>query len=263
MNRVPTGARAVHPPQAAESEEHQVVLWAEDGRLLLAGEPTAVDTFLDTFEPARRLDVGSIRGVADGLAVLSAAQGIRTTGARYVQLSKDSLAKLDSYGPQHDGAGWLYGFVRDSSGRFAGNLKGTPVKLAGSRALSVQLAMATAALALAMQETNEAVEKIAADVDELRQLAEAAEIGNVAGLYRVLANARTQVDETASIGQATWDAIAVNEVPPSAAHCGTCHWTATLASAPARRSDWSVSKPWPAHFGCCCSQSSVVCCTGH
>jgi len=34
----------------------------------------------------------------------------------------------------------------------------------------------------------------------------------VAGLYRVLANARTQVDETGSISQATWDAIAVHEV---------------------------------------------------
>ncbi|MCA1677108.1 MAG: hypothetical protein LC799_34650, partial [Actinobacteria bacterium] len=165
-----------------------------------------------TLEPARCLDVGSLRGVADGLAALSAVQGIRTTGGRYVELSKDSWTKLMQRGPQPDGSGGFYGFVRNSNGQFAGNLKGKPVTLAGSRALSLQLAMATAALALAIQETHDVVEDMAADVGDLRQLAEAAEIGNVAGLYRVLANARTQVDETGAISQATWDAIAVHEV---------------------------------------------------
>lgn len=198
-------------PDPEDSSE--VVVWGEEGRLLLAGEPTAVDTFLETFEPARSLDVGALRGLADGVAALSAAHGIKPTGgARYVELTKDSAAKLAEYGPQHDSAGAVYGFVRNHSGQFAGNLKGRQVTLAGSRMASVQLAVAAAALRLAIQETQNAVEDVAADVDELRQLAEAAEIGNVAGLYRILANAREQVDEAGVISQATWDAIAVHEV---------------------------------------------------
>lgn len=84
--------------------------------------------------------------------------------------------------------------------------------LTGTRALSLQVALASAALRLALQENQAAVEDLAADVTELHQLAGAAEIGNVAGLYRVLANARAQVDETGSISQATWYAIAVHEV---------------------------------------------------
>lgn len=195
--------------QAADSE---VVVWGEDGRLLLAGEPSAVDTFLETFEPARSLGAGALRGVADGVAALSAARGIATTGARYVELTKDSAAKLAEYGPQRDKPGAVYGFVRDRSGQFAGNLKVQQVTLAGTRAVPLQLAIAQAAIRLAIQETQDAVEEVAADVDELRQFAEAAEIGNVAGLYRILANAREQVDDTGTISQATWDAIAVHEV---------------------------------------------------
>ncbi len=189
-----------------------VVAWAEDGRLLLAGEPAAVDSFLGMIEAPRGLDVASLRGMADGLAALTAAHGVAATGARYVELSGDSVAKLARYGHQLDGAGGFYGFVRTAGGQFAGNLSMRSATLAGGRALSVQVAMATAALRLALQETHTAVEEVAADVGELRQLAEAAEIGNVAGLYRVLANARTQVDETGSISRTTWDAIAVHEV---------------------------------------------------
>ncbi len=197
------------PHQDAASD---VVVWAEDGRLLLAGEPAAVDSFLDTIDAPRRLDVAALKGAADGLAALSAAHGIRTTGACYVQLSAESAVKLARYGAQSDGAGGIYGFVRNASGQFAGNLRLKPVALAGTRALSVQVTMAVAAIRFALQETQDAVEEVAADVGELCQLAEAAEIGNVAGLYRVLANARTQADETGSISQATWDAIAVHEV---------------------------------------------------
>lgn len=195
-----------------DPEGNEVVVWGENGRLLVTGQATAVDAFLETFEPARSLDVGAARGVADGAAALSAVHGISSAGARYVELTGDSAAKLAQYGAQRDSAGAIYGFVRDSSGKFAGNLKGNPVSLAGSRATSVQFAVAAAALRLAIQETQDAVEDVAADVDQLRRLTEAAEIGNVAGLYRILANARRQVDQTGVISQATWDAIAVHEV---------------------------------------------------
>lgn len=106
-------------PQEVESE---VVVWGEDGRLLLAGEPAAVDTFLATFQPLRSLDVGALRGAADGVAALAAVQGVATTGGRYVELAKESADKLARYGPQVDRGGAVYGFVRSSSGQFAGNL---------------------------------------------------------------------------------------------------------------------------------------------
>ena len=121
---------------------------------LLAGEPTAVDSFLETIDAPRRLDLAALRGTADGLAALAAAHGVATTGARYVELSADSAAKLAQYGRQLDGAGGFYGFVRNASGQFVGNLTMKPAALVGSRALSLQVTMAMAAMRLALQETH-------------------------------------------------------------------------------------------------------------
>ena len=75
-----------------------------------------------------------------------------------------------------------------------------------------QTAMALAALRLAIQEMQEAVEAVARDVADLRRIAETAEIGNLAGVYRVLANAAVRWTRAGSITQATWDSIAPHEV---------------------------------------------------
>lgn len=193
-------------------EASEVVVWAEDGRLLVAGERGSVDAFLGTFDATKQLDISDLRIAADWLAAATSALGVAKSGGRYVEVSKETWKQLQQGRLQSAGGGWLWGFARDASGKFAGNAKFRAASLAGTRGLSLQLAVATAALRLAMQEGNDAVEAVAEDVEILRKHAEAAEIGNLAGLYRVLANARKQADDTGSVSQATWDAIAAHEV---------------------------------------------------
>lgn len=84
--------------------------------------------------------------------------------------------------------------------------------LAGEQALAVQSAAAMMALRVAVEQVQRQVEEIARDVDDLKRMAESVDIGNIAGLYRILANARDEVDAHGRISRATWDAIAPHEV---------------------------------------------------
>jgi hypothetical protein len=158
------------------------------------------------------LDISTLRAAADGAAALATVAGEPKNDVQYYELVGQGKELMKDLSGERDASGALMTQVRGPSGRYVGNLKLKEVAFTGARATSVQLAVATAALRLAIEETKNAIEEVAADVDELRRLAEAAEIGNIAGLYRVLANAREQVDEDGTISQATWDSIAAHEV---------------------------------------------------
>lgn len=149
---------------------------------------------------------------ADGLAALASVHGVAKSGGRYVELSKESWQWFQQRRLESAGGKWVYGFTRGAGGKFAGNATMRQSALSGSRALSMQSTAIGLAIRLAIQEATNAVEAVAADVEDLRAHAEAAEIGNIAGLYRVLANARKQADDTGRISQATWDAISTHEV---------------------------------------------------
>lgn len=196
------------PVPAAGAE---LVVWSEDGRFLVTGVPGAVDRFVATLEPERELRIASAGPIADGLAALSTGAGMvgRIDGRRYVEVSAKHWDTLKRQGvPDHNGA--YMPMIRGGGGKFVEQVRMRPV---GSLANGMpQTAIALAALRLAIQEMQEAVEAVARDVADLRRIAETAEIGNLAGVYRVLANARSQVDETGSITQATWDSIAPHEV---------------------------------------------------
>lgn len=196
------------PVPAAGAE---LVVWAEDGRFLVSGQPGAVDRFVATLQPEREMVVSAAGPVADGLAALSAGAGMvgRFDGRRYVEVSAKHWETLKRQGvPDRNGA--YMPMIRGGGGKFVEQVRMRPV---GSLATGMpQTAVALAALRLAIQEMQEAVEAVARDVADLRRIAETAEIGNLAGVYRVLANARAQVDQAGAITQATWDAIAPHEV---------------------------------------------------
>lgn len=103
------------PDRATQGGSSEVLVWAQDGQLLLAGEPTAVDSFLDTIDAPSRMDVSTLSSAADALAALTAAGGVAHAGGRYVTLTAESAAELAKYGPQQAGGGAIYGFVRDAA----------------------------------------------------------------------------------------------------------------------------------------------------
>lgn len=197
--------------EADPAEGDEVMVWSEQGRLLLAGEPDSIDRYLEQIKPQAQLDVGKLKNVADGVAMLAGARGTASAGSRYVQLTPESWKKLTARGTVPDRAGAYHMFVR-KDGKFAGNLRWKPAPMSATRAVSLQTAAMSAALRLAIQDVQSQVEEVAHDVADLKRIAESAEVGNLAGLYRILANARDEVDAHGSMSQATWDAIAAHEV---------------------------------------------------
>ncbi|MEJ2888837.1 hypothetical protein [Actinomycetospora aeridis] len=189
--------------------EGEVVAWAEDGRFLITGDEGAVDRFVAELEPRRRMSVTDFRPAADAVAVLSAVIGAKQAAAALVQVDPVKWAQLLQRGVP-DGTGAFLPTVRDAKGLFMHNMRLRPIS--GLQAANMQGTLVMLALRLAIEEVKRAVERIAADVDDLKRTAEASAIGDLAGLYRVLANARKQADDTGSIPQAGWDAVAPHEV---------------------------------------------------
>lgn len=198
------------PMKIAEGE---VVAWAEDGRFLITGEQGAVDRFVAELEPLRHLSVTDFRPAVDALAALGAVIGLTRATGTIVQVDGVKWGQLLQRGVP-DGTGAFLPTLRDTQGRFQHNLRLRPVT--GLARPDIQAVLMQAAIHMALREIREAVEKIAAeigaDVADLKRMAEAAHIGDLAGLYRVLANARKHADDTGTVSQTTWDAIAPHEV---------------------------------------------------
>jgi hypothetical protein len=196
-----------------------VVVWSEDGRFLVTGEQGAVDRFVEHLAPERQLRVGAVGPVSDAMAAMAGASGLATRLAsqhgdqakRYVEVSAKQWELLKRQG-MPDAKGTYSPMLRGSGNKITEHVRYKPVGGLNPAMANPTTAVALAALRMAIEELQESVDAIAADVSDLRRIAETAEIGNLAGIYRVLANARAQADATGTIPQATWDSVAPHEV---------------------------------------------------
>lgn len=204
---------AITEPVPTASED--LVVWSEDGRFLVTGEPGAVDRFVERLAPERQLHIGSVGPVADTLGMLLVAGGLATShgdqAKRYVEVSAKQWELLQRHGVP-DAAGTYSPMIRDSGGKILEHTRFKPVGGVNPAMANPSTAVALAALRMAIEELQESVDAIAADVSDLRRIAETAEVGNLAGIYRVLANARAQADATGTMPQTTWDSVAPHEV---------------------------------------------------
>ncbi|GLZ49473.1 hypothetical protein Acsp06_56580 [Actinomycetospora sp. NBRC 106375] len=192
---------------ADSSATTDVTAWAEDGRLLVAGEQAAVDAFIAELAPDRELDLRPYRALSEGVGSL----GQSRTGEmakRYVELGAERWKEVASSGGV---SSELRVVARDAkTGKFVANVPAPSLKAVAKVQPEVMIALA--AIEMALQSLTETVEEIASNVEDLKRIAETVEIGNLAGLYRVLANARTQVDRTGTISRTTWESLATHEV---------------------------------------------------
>lgn len=111
-----------------------------------------------------------------------------------------------------NGQGWFSPMLRGSGQKIVEHVGLKPVLTGPGSPMAAATLVTIAAVRLAIEEVQDSVEELSRDIADLRRVVEAADIGNLAGVYRVLANARVQVDEAGGINQATWDAIAPHEV---------------------------------------------------
>lgn len=193
----------------------EVLVWSEEGRFLITGEPGAVDDFVNRLEPERRMRISDVGPLADGLAGFAALYGVAqqaaSAGKVYAEIKPEHWAALVKSGFVN-ADGWFSPMLRGRGQKIAEHVGLKPVLAGPGAPMAAATLVAIAAVRLAIEEVQDSVEELSRDVADLRRIVEAADVGNLAGVYRVLANARVQADRAGEINQATWDAIAPHEV---------------------------------------------------
>ena len=104
-------------------------------------------------------------------------------------------------------AGFFQGAVRGAHGQFAGTLDFQTVSLAASQAAALQLAAATIALRVAVEDVQQAVAKVEGKVDELLARARANDVGPVVAHHAVLAEMTATLDREGSLPSTDWDTV--------------------------------------------------------
>lgn len=197
-------------PMSADDRDRQVALHLEDDVLLVTGREDVVASYLaQLFEHAGRDAVAprdrSVGAAAGGL--LASAVGIAGTHGEYVRFSPGSMDLLRQHGPIPAGDGFFHMFVKDGP-QFAGNMRWEPAQLAGEHALALQSMGATAALMVAIQDVQKAVERVEDKVDDVLVLAQAQQVGDVLGRYRFLEERVDCAARDGILSQTDWDAVA-------------------------------------------------------
>lgn len=195
-------------PNADEATDHtEVVAWAQDGRLVVVGEPTSVDVFVADLKPERSLDLAPLKALSSSVALLDRSGAIEPV-KRYVELGAQRWRQI---APAGSTTSELRLVTRSTAtGRFVANNPAGALKTVASA--QPQVLIALAAIQMALKSLTEAVEEIAENVEDLKRIAETTEVGNLAGLYRVLHAARRQVDHDGTLPRTTWESIAPHEV---------------------------------------------------
>jgi len=136
--------------------------------MLVTGEQGAVAAYTAQLrseadrwgQPVTMSEVSDVGAAATALASVAASAG------SYVQLSQRSMKLLAEHkmipGQTVD---FFQGVVRGAHGRFAGALEFHPVRLAASQAAALQLAAATVALRVAVEDVQQAVARVEGKVD--------------------------------------------------------------------------------------------------
>jgi hypothetical protein len=178
--------------------------------VLVTGEQSAVSAYTAQLRnlASKWGQPVTVSEVADVGAAAAAVTSFAASSGSYIQLSQRSMELLR----QHQmipgqTAGFFQGAVRGAQGRFAGTLEFQPVSLAASQAAALQLAAATIALRVAVENVQQAVERVEGKVDELLARARANDIGPVVAHHAVLAEMTATLDREGSLPSTDWDTV--------------------------------------------------------
>jgi hypothetical protein len=150
----------------------------------------------------------SVSNVSDIGAAATALTSIAVSSGSYVQLSQRSMKLLAEHKMiPGQTADFFQGAVRGAHGRFAGALEFQPVRLAASQAAALQLAAATIALRVAVENVEQAVARVEGKVDELLARARANDIGPVVAHHVVLSEMTETLDREGTLPRTDWDTV--------------------------------------------------------
>jgi hypothetical protein len=192
------------------AEGQALTLAMGDAGLLVVGDPQAVSTYTQRLR-RRATELGeplSVSDVADIAAASAAVTSVAASAGSYVELSQRGIELLS----QHQlipgqTSGFYQGAVRGAHGQFAGTLEFRTLSLAANQAAALQLAAATVALRLAVENVEQAVARVEGKTDELLARARADQIGPVVGHHAVLSEMTVALDRRGSLPATDWDTV--------------------------------------------------------
>ena len=198
----------------AESDEAgaEVSLVVQEDGLLVAGEPAAVDRYVEQLRGLSR-SLGNPelmpQTMADVARAATSLAALRATSGTYFRMSPESLKLYQSRAVLPGSSpGYFKPTFRGAAGRFAQHADLQEVSLPPMQALSLQTMMATLALRAAIQQVQNAVERVEGKVDDLVALTKAGTIADVLGYHRVLADYVNSLDRTGTLPSVDWDTVA-------------------------------------------------------
>jgi hypothetical protein len=195
---------------ASDEAGAEVSLVVQEDGLLVAGEPTAVGRYVEQLRELSR-SLGNPELMPQTLAdVASAATGLaalRATAGTYFRMSPESLETYQSLKVMPGSPGYFKGIFFGAGG-IAKQADFQEVSLVAEQALSLQMMMATVALRAAIQQVQNAVERVEGKVDDLVALTKAETIADVLGYHRVLADYVNSMDRTGTLPSVDWDTVA-------------------------------------------------------
>ncbi|OHV64186.1 hypothetical protein [Pseudofrankia sp. BMG5.36] len=191
--------------------EEITVYVAEDG-VLCVGDRSVVDTYIAALQRTAGQSLSDLgigrQSLLDVAAAASALEALHATGGEYFQMSPSSLELFKDLGVIPGAGGYFKGTVRSDTGQFFANLDFRQVSLGPTRAMSIQLAFATASLRAAIKDVERAVERVESKVDDLAARVHSATLGEVLGSHRLLGQHVATLDETGVLPETIWQSVA-------------------------------------------------------
>lgn len=197
---------------AAVQREGEIAVSVQSEGLLVAGDPTDVEEYIDRIRGLAGNAIGvagvdkATLGNATGLAAGAAAFLGQT--AKFVQLHPESVKAIQK-GQLIPGTDGFYRMMtRGADKKFVSQLQWKDANLTPTRMMSLQMVAVQLALKSAIAEVEASVQRVEGKVEEVLRLAHANRSGDVLGDRVSIDRMVAYLDRHGSFSDADWDAIA-------------------------------------------------------
>lgn len=193
-------------PEVSDAGGSEVVVAEDPNGALVIGDDTAVAEFVARWqaEGAEIVARSDVTGVSRAAAISKAADlgAVGATAVHYVRLRK-------TVGAATGETAVIRKMVTGANGKIISNKAINPATLARTNpATNLGVIAVRAALAQAVEEITEAVQRVEGKTDDVLRLANADRTGDVNGHYRLLRRRAAQLDEGARLTDTDWSTVA-------------------------------------------------------
>jgi hypothetical protein len=190
--------------------EDDVTVVRSGGILILEGPQSVVDRLIagdPALRAARRVHPSSAAALGALASLAPLVGSVGGSSQTVFQLNATGQALFESGALSSAGDGFYRLFGQGPGGKIIAHGALKPMSMAPQQAISAQLAIMTIALTAAIKEVQQAVERVEAKVDLLRDLVEAVREGEIIGANRTLRRRADQLGFDGAMSDADWHSI--------------------------------------------------------